>query len=117
MIERAIEKSLHERRTMRVTHHLPKQERETLQDMAVHFCEYFDIPATLLLLKSNKEEVVEYRRLFIAHTNPIFGPVKVGEFLGYRDHTTVSHHQKKHEDLMETDKAYQYKFLKYKMSV
>jgi chromosomal replication initiation ATPase DnaA len=101
---------------MRVTHHLPKQKKDTLKEMAVHFCQYFNISSQMLYIKSNKEEVVECKRLFIAYANPKFGPSKVGSFLGYH-HSTIIHHQDRHDELMDTDPDYRHKFLKFSMEL
>lgn len=114
MLERALEKAMNERDTMRITHHLPKPKEITLEDQAVRFCKYFGLPARMLFMKSNKAFVIHYRRLFIALNYEEFGPKKLGKFLGF-DHSTMIHHLGKHEELIETDKDYEYEFLKLKM--
>lgn len=76
--------------------------------------DFFEVPITAVRSKSRKREFVEMRFMFCQYLKEEFsyGPTTLGKLLD-KDHSTIIHYFKQHNDLMSASRTYKDTYQRY----
>lgn len=86
----------------------PKQSSAFIGEILKVVSEESKIPVDLILMKTRKREVVEFRQIAMSLSKTFTGAslATIGSMIGNKDHSTVLHACKTVNNLIDTDRSY-----------